>query len=190
MSGKIRLLLKDSMSKSNVYKLSVIRDWLWLERVPQSDSNPYEEIWVKDVYDDQTSIHYLEDHWIDLRYLVARGPDAEEVAQQILSSLEIVDAQEVLRSSPIDLEAEIKAVYQIGILAPQAFTQNFFEYLESKLTSKEVSIRKAAIIAVAYIGWSEFKPIVRVLKESDPEPEIREDASRLLDGFDEVEAEE
>jgi hypothetical protein len=181
---KARFLLKESVSEDEIYTAALNNDWLWWDKTLSSEDNPYEVVWITD--DEQKSIHYIEDHLINLRYLVAQGDDVEQIIKQIHSSLDIYNNAEIrqLVEKASTRDEHICAIYQVGIAASQDYDSEFFELLKIGLSNPDAEVRKAAILAVGYVGWSEFREILQHLKTDDPHLMVRERASIMLEGYD------
>ena len=181
---KARFLLKESVSEDEIYTAALNNDWLWWDKTLSSEDNPYEVVWITD--DEQKTIHYIEDHLINLRYLVAQGNDVEQLVEQIHSSLATYNKEEIrqLVEKATTRDEQVSAIYQVGIAAYQDYDSDFFELFKIGLSNPDAEVRKAAILAVGYVGWSEFREILQHLKTDDPDLTVRERASIMLEGYD------
>ena len=63
--------------------------------------------------DQQTSIHFVEDFVIDVDYLVIKGPEADDVLKQAVSSLDTYDKNDILElaAKAAGSKERIRAVY-------------------------------------------------------------------------------
>ncbi len=81
-------------------------------------------------------------------------------------------------------DEQVRAIYQVGISASQDYDSEFLELFKIGLSNPDAEVRKAGILAVGYVGWSEFREILQHLKTDDPDLRVRERASIMLEGYD------
>ncbi len=181
----IRLLLKEHVSEANVATEASHNNWLWWDLIERNNKNPYEVIWI--TKDKKTSIHYIYDHLIALRYLVVRGDKEEEITEQAKASLAVYSRGDIFSmvQQASSLEMLIQSVYHVAIAAPEKYDSEFFRLFEGFLSSSSVELRRATILAIAYVSWSEFRPLLENIKSNDVDAEVRTNASLVADGLKE-----
>ena len=144
-------------------------NWIWIREVEAEEDNPYELVWETE--DEQTSIHFIDDQWINLCYFVAKGKEPEKVIEQIRSSLDTYSVHDIhqMLNHATTPEEYIRAIHHVGVAAPQEY--------------EPALVRHAAILAITYVGWSEFKNVLKKMETSDPDPSVRQRASILLEAY-------
>ena len=91
----IRLALKNSVSKLDFDKAAWKYGWLWWEDIPRTENNPYEVI--RTTRSNKTSIHYFDDHLMDVCYIIIDGSEeeAQKVHREICSSLDTYSYKDI-----------------------------------------------------------------------------------------------
>ena len=181
---KIRFPLKELVSENEIYTAALRHDWLWWDKTLANEDNPYEVVWITD--DEKNTIHYIDDHLINLRYLVVQGEAVDEIAKQIHSSLATYTREEIRQTveEATTRDQYIHAIYQVGIAAPQDYDPELFEWFKIGLSNPDAKVRKATILAIGYVGWLEFRAVLQELKTNDPDQSVRQRASILLEGYE------
>lgn len=118
----IRIALQESVSERDVDATAWDNDWSLLRTIKADDDTPHEVIWQDPV--ENVEIHYIEDFYIGLAYLVLQGEDLKSVFEDIQVSLPIYvenDVFKMLVKSRDDQENLVKAIYYLGLIAPREF---------------------------------------------------------------------
>jgi hypothetical protein len=184
-SSWLRVALKENVSESDFDQTAWKYGWLWSEDVLPTAENPYEII--RTTRNNQTSIHYFDDHLINARYIIVDGveEEAHDVYKKICSELDVYKYEDVecLVNNAINAESFIDAIYRVAIAAPSTYEPRYFQLFEKVLAFSDSKVRDAAILAIGYVGWPEFREILEKIKKTDTHPTVRESATVMLDGY-------
>lgn len=179
------VILQDTVSESDVDAAAWNNDWSLVRTIKADENTPHEVIW-QDSFQN-VNIHYIEDFYIGLAYFVVRGDDLDSVVEDIHGILPIYtedDVFEMLENFRYDEENLVKAIYCLGLTAPEQFSLKFFGLFKEILFHSSPMVRSAVITAIGYVGWPAFKNLLQSLQQSDPDLEVRKDAEVMLSGFD------
>jgi hypothetical protein len=170
-----RVALQPEVSSDDVDRAAYELDWDLAATHPARDGNPREDVYK---FGD-TRVHLLHDDGIGLRYLIIRGPDADEVVtgvEQELDTVSATDAVKLFNAAPADSD-KITALYLLGIAGgkPAAFNDAFDD--------DATEVRRAAIVALGYVGGSEAQQLVERVAADDPDEKVRATASVMLEGM-------
>lgn len=179
---KTRVVLRPEVTLDEVEEAALDLDWLLVRNWPASDKRPYEDIYLD--RDEQTAIHYLDDHLVGLRYLVINGPDAGEVEREAREALptyqpEHATAAWAAASTP---EQKINAVNVLALATDPAERDGAVEALQSAAADLDREVRRAVILATTYVGWPELRALLSSM-EHDADESVRQDARWALEGL-------
>lgn len=177
----IRVVLKPSTSEEDITALAGRHGWHFQEALGPTEQQPYEKIWIAP--DNYTSIHYIEDFLLRIRYIIVTKDRPDEVVAQIQSGLDVYSRDEILGlvDTADELNQRILALHRVAGAAPQEFDQAIFDCLQRAMNDPEVAIRRAAIFATTYAHWPEFQESLERLQASDDDPSVRELARHVLE---------
>jgi len=179
----VRAIVKENVSLQKIDSLAWDENWYLYNFIPPTEEEPYEKIWK--TQDEQTTIHYIEDSLINIRYFLVEGKSREEILEQIRSSLETFEKDEIVEMIKNSVEPiqYVHAIYHVGVAATQNYDSEFFELFKSAFCHSDVKVRNAAILSTGYAGWQEFQQPLDLLKTSDPDPIVREFAAYTLESL-------
>jgi HEAT repeat protein len=180
---RARIALHETVTRQLVYRAAWDNNWDFHDTVERSEDAPAELIFV--TRDKTTFVHFVEDFFIGLNYLVVRGPRAAEVAKQAHETMRTYRPEEALKAARQGLAGEgaDRAVFLAAAAAPARFDPKFFKLFEEAAAHEDPEVRGAAVVSAGYAGWAEFRPLLERLKKSDPDERVREDASMMLESL-------
>jgi hypothetical protein len=172
--------VRENVTRQQVDSLAWDENWYSHDLIPPTEEAPYEEVWI--TQDDQTTIHYIEDPLISIRYFFIEGSNQEEVVSRIRSSLDTYKRDEIceMMKNAVETKPCVAAIYHVGIAATQEYDTEFFEFFKFAFSHHDPKVRNAAILATGYVGWQEFREPLEHLKKSDTEQIVREFADYTL----------
>jgi HEAT repeat protein len=181
---RIRLALRREATIDDLDRLAWKEDWALQNVIQATDDNPYEAVWLTE---DGVEVHFLDDHLIDVPYLVLTGRGAAALAASLRGRLPVVEEGDVLR---MDREAasddeRVAAVLVTGVLAGPHSPAEVVAILDRALRSPSADVRYAALMAAGYAERRELEPALRALLEDEDES-IREDAAAALGALENV----
>lgn len=182
-ASKIRVVLRPEVTLDDIEEAALDLDWLFLRNWPASEERPYEDLWVD--RDEQTSIHYIDDHLVSVQYLLISGPDARTVeteAREALSTCGPADATNAWQHASTRAE-RVEAVYLLALATDPADYTSAAELLRAAASDGDPEVRRAVILAATYVGWPELRAVLAELEERDPDESVRRDARFALEGL-------
>ncbi|BDA71243.1 hypothetical protein CAL7716_054090 [Calothrix sp. PCC 7716] len=181
----IRIVIQETVSEKNVDAAAWDNDWSLIKTIKADENTPHEAIWCDSI--ENVNIHYIEDFYIGIAYFVLRGDELDSVIEDIRATLPTYtedDVFKMLEDYKDDQDNLVKAIYYLGLIAPQQFSPLYFNLFKDVLSHKDPIVRSAVITAIGYLGWQAFKDLLEPLQNSDPDLEVRKDASVMLSGFE------
>ena len=185
-----RIVLKDYVTEKMVKAEAFENEWLWWDKTSRDEETIqrdgiYEIILVKP--GKKTSIHYVADYMIKINYIVARGEEADKVIEEAKNSLDCYSWQEILddyANAADNHYHRISIVYIAGAAAPYLeFSPEHKKFFDKSLKDEHPDVRIATIIAMGYMSWSEWIPVLEDLKNNDPDETVRDSAAGMLESF-------
>ncbi len=125
--------------------------------------------------DEQTGIHYIEDFYINARYILILGKNKDKIAGKIRASLETYstyDLQNKLEKVTEKNEC-INVILRLSAASTQDYELKIFYDLKTMMYASDVDVRKAAIFSTTYLGWQEFREPLEELKNNDPDISVQ-----------------
>ena len=176
-----RAVLKETVTPRDLERAAGANGWSLEDVIMSTPDSPFEKIWLAS--DGRTRIHYIEDALISVRYVAVPGEDPGPVMDEVNSSLDTYDREELGRmfDAAEDRGHMVRAVYHVGAAAPPEFDAELFAYFERAFGSADSEVRRAAVFATAYAPWPEFRERLQRLASDDPEPAVRDYAARMLE---------
>lgn len=185
-----RMVLRERFCEEDVERFA--QELGWTKRgVDQADPEEgiaYHVVWAPPGA--AISLHYTEDDLARDSYVTVIGKDAAAVhgAQVLVEPrLNTWPLAELLAevdgaSTPVLLA---RAVLRAGLGAPETFDEGFFARINAALQHPDRRVRETAVWAVTFSPYAEYRPALTAIRESDEDPELRDNAEILLEGFDE-----
>jgi hypothetical protein len=184
MTERVRIPLRREATIDDLDRLAWKDDWSLQQVIQATDDNPYESVWLTD---DGVEVHFVDDHLIDVPYLVLEGAGAAALTESLRPRLPLVGADDVLR---MDRQAgnddeRVSAVLVAGVLIGPHSPAELVAVVERGLRSPSPDVRYAALMAAGYAERRELRPALEALLDDEDES-IREDAEGMLAGLEKV----
>jgi hypothetical protein len=182
-SPKNRVVLRPEVTREQVEDAALDLEWLLLKSWPRGQDRPYEDVWVD--RDEQTWIHYIEDHLVDLRYLVVKGTDVSAVeseARQLLPAYQAEDARRAWDTATT-ADERVEAVYLLALTAGPEDRSRAVAALQAASSDGDPAVRHALVLATTYVGWPELRRLLELLAKNDSVDAVRQEARLALDGL-------
>lgn len=153
---------------------------------PRTAGASFEITWVHTPTN--TSIHYIENDFIELNYLEILGAQYEKIASLIRENVDVITRSEVLEyAAQAQGDEELsKAVNGVIGVASSEFDKEMFAIIERAAASEDESTRFKALVAIGYVEWEECKDILVRFAEHDPNEGMRAKSQRLLKTLQEI----
>lgn len=174
--GPIRLVLAAGVDAEMVEDAALDLDWLLAAHWPASKQRPYEDQYVG--IDEETTISYLDDDLVDLRYLVIRGPLASALADAASTMLPIRSASDALA----DLERSFAAgapasALPAALLSARADDRGAAVALAIRAAADDPDAQSVLVLLATYLDWPELWAEVRELAERATDADVRREAA-------------
>ncbi|MEV0650441.1 HEAT repeat domain-containing protein [Phytomonospora sp. NPDC050363] len=182
-----RLVLKDHAGFAALAECAETHGWTslgMLERDP--GQRVYREL-AWSAGDDMT-VHYVEDEFVDERFVFAKGGTAE-ARETALSGV----AGTVAVWSLDDLMYEVsaaaypagraRAVMRLGVGSPARAVEGVLTRIERASRDADPRVRKCAVWAMGYADWPEYGPVLDRVAGDDVDPGIAHSASLVRQGL-------
>lgn len=178
-----KLVLKPTSGEEDVRLIAMIHDWELRRDIPADPTTPRQLLWV--LPDGETSLTYVEDTLLQSRYLMPAGPAEAEAEQRIRAGLEVYDPSDLRRLLLPDLDASeaLRLIAAAALMAPDDFDQEHFDLFAQALRHPEADVRRAAVFAITYVPWRQFRDLLADLPSRDPA--VATDAQVVLSSIDE-----
>lgn len=178
-----RLVLDSSVTEEKFYPIAKIQGWLWWKTIEEMKDHPREVIFA--TLDKKTSVHFVDDSYLETRFLIFRGAEASAAHARALEVVAHRPDEEVLEAAKAAAgEARADSLLALAAIAAQLDRGRVVEAFRVAALAREPMVRRAAIVAMGYMGWPELRELAEAMAASDPDQGIREDASALLEGYD------
>jgi hypothetical protein len=173
-------------SANDIKQLALDGQWTLSDLATATDETPFEVVWLTP--DRQTAIHYIDDRIVSFPYFYVQGDDPNGVSDQIKAHLDVYEWGEIqdMVSEAVDSASLARALFHVGVAAPQAFDPMIFGILVYALSHSNADIRQAALIAVSFAAWPEFREVLQRLEEGDPSPDVRSLTHLIRQGLEEL----
>lgn len=126
----LRIVLKESVDNDDISRLAWQQSWELADISPRTRKAPLTKIWITP--DGQTGIHYIEDFYINARYILIRGKNQDKIAEKIRASLatySVYDLQDNLEKV-IEKKGCINAILRLSAASTQDYEPKIFHRLQ------------------------------------------------------------
>ncbi|WBO67904.1 HEAT repeat domain-containing protein [Streptomyces camelliae] len=142
--------------------------------------------------DDETTFHCVEDVASGEFCCFFRGSRIDGVTDAFRridaevdawSSAELID-QVYAEAPPME---RVGALFRLGLGAPAAFDDEFFDAFMVALRDEHPMIRAAAARTAAYMEWPQLLPELRIIASGDTDARVRGEAEQVVSVFESAE---
>ncbi|MGE6761495.1 HEAT repeat domain-containing protein [Corallococcus interemptor] len=181
---KVRVPMKSVHAASQLSGVALIAGWQMNSVTEATPTKPYQVIWVTG--DGQSIVRFIDDFMIEVPYAYIESETPERIVRAIQKFVDVYSHDEIqkLTDSATTAEECDLAVRLLALIAPPVFDSAFFEFFRKCLTLPDARLQRRAILAIGYVGWKEFRPVLETLEKEAPDTEVRELARIALEGFE------
>jgi hypothetical protein len=133
-----------------------------------------------------TTVHYNEDPLVKVRYALARGPQADEVAEEVKAIFAHIPDESVMEAAEDEsegLQSIVSWMLSATVLEDQAGHQWLHALIEKRLAHENSAVRRAALISVSWLEWPDFRTSIERMATVDPDEAVRRDAGSLAQAY-------
>jgi hypothetical protein len=177
-----KIVLDPSVTADKFEEVAERLGWTFAEERPATDLAAYELIYRNG----GTEIHYAEDLIVMVRYVLARGSDISGTVKEIRDNLPTESDEAILAAAEADtddLQDMIDWLLSATVLGDQVGHDRLVRLVEKRLSHPNSGVRRAAIIAVSWLEWPDFRSLVEKLAKEDSAEDVRADAARLAEAY-------
>lgn len=181
---KVRVPMKNVAAASQLSTHAMMLGWQIDSVTEATSTKPYQTIWVTD--DGQSIVRFIDDFMIEVPYIYIESETPERIIRGIRKFVDVYSDDEIrkLADSAATVEELDLAVRLMALIAPPAFDSTLFEFFRKCLTFRDPRVQRRGILAIGYVGWKEFRPVLETLAKEAPAPEVRDLAKIALEGFE------
>lgn len=132
-----------------------------------------------------TLLHYVEDFTSRQRYVYVSSTSeiaASRLATLVESDLHVVTLDNLLEACDNSVGADRgRAIMRLGVAAPHEYSGAVFDRINTGMEDTDPRIRMVSLLAATYSPWPQYLDQISRLANSDPNEEIRRQASHFLD---------
>lgn len=178
-SSATRIVLRQHVTDDDVQGVAWDLDWNAIS-VGDRKQATWVDAWA--TVDGATSIHYVHDGPIGMRYFMVRGRDVVGVAQRIVDTCPTWTLANALDTARLATERDDRliAVYAMALTAPDDPDPAVSSELRRAAADPDPGIRQSVVIATTYLGWPDLVTVVEELQRADPVDDIRHNAGIML----------
>lgn len=158
--------------------------WPLVAELPATNGSNYEQVYALGERG-ETKAYYVEDHFVRVRYVVTRGPEARAVADGVRYAFAHADTERLLEAAEEDgdLQTMVDWLMSSTVLGDHAGHERLRALVERRLAHPSSAVRRAALISVSWLEWPDFRRTVERLAGEDPHEDVRLDASSLAESY-------
>jgi hypothetical protein len=179
-----RLLLQDSVRPGDIRALAEANDWTFVGDI---DPDPENQVFYEAKWDtsEGVSIHYVVDEVVNERYVVAAGDDEARVGgvmSTVENRLDVWTLDELLNSYDITPypAGHAQAVLRLGAGSPLSAVDSVSGRVWEAVRHQDRRVRLAAVWAMVYAAWPEYRETLAAMSERDTDPEVARNAELAL----------
>ena len=177
-------LIKVSSRAILIPGLALDNGWALQGFYEATEQKPKQTIY-KD-FDDRHTIHFVDDEYIQVHYVLVRGPTPDDVLAGAEKTIPCFDDEELWELSEAAVEPweHIRALYYLGVSAPREPEQRRIDYFVEQAQNDVPEIRRAAIVAMGYANWDSLAEALAKIAQEDADLSIRAHAASLREGYE------
>ena len=158
--------------------------WTLLNEYEAGKDTTYELVY-RATADGNNQVNYVEDQFLRVRYALARGSDADEVAADIAQLFPHFDSEDVLAWAEEEDELQVMVNWLLSatVLGEQAGHERMRKLVEKRLAHENSAVRRTALISASWLEWPDFRKTVEKMAKEDPAKDVREDAGNLAESY-------
>jgi hypothetical protein len=181
---RLRIVTRHEPTVDEIEDAALDLDWLPVGSVEATEEHPALTRWLDG--SEQTSIDYVEDAAVGLRYFDIAGPRADDVGQDIHKAFDVYTPAEALAALRDAAPADRPAAVLLAGLGAGPAGPDLVAALTAAAADPAADVRRATVLATGYLGWPDLLDLLTRLERDDPDPDVREDATSMLQILDEL----
>lgn len=174
------------VAQEQIESLAKELHWELWESTPKTSDTHFEIMWADRATN--TSIHYHEDDFIGINYLMVLGENYEKVATHIREHVDVVPRSEVIEfATKAQTDKDLAwAAEGVACTASSIFDKELFTIIERAANSHDKETRYAALTAIGYVEWPECRNLLERIAAHDEDEQNRHNAQKLLETLKDI----
>ncbi|GAA1382100.1 hypothetical protein GCM10009639_00800 [Kitasatospora putterlickiae] len=179
-----RLILRDSVDNAGIRAFAEADGWTYQGDIARDPANQafYEAKWS---LPGGLSAHFVADEFVDARYLVVAGDDdagVQEASARLEAALDVWSVADLETNFDVCVYPfeQARSVLLLGAGSPERAVDSVFTRVLEAVRHKEPRVRRAAVQAMVYAGWPEYREPLAELAARDADPEVAREAGLAL----------
>ena len=178
------MVLRDAVEVGEIRSLAARLGWNYVGDIDRDPERQvfYEAKW--EVGGDVTA-HYIVDELVDERYMVVAGDKespVEDVVAKVEEHLDVWPFHDLLDEFDVSVHpaGQARSTLRLGAGSPLSADEEVLIRVRESAHHGDAAVREAALWAMVYAAWPEYRDDLAVLAGSDPVPEIARQAGLAL----------
>jgi hypothetical protein len=133
-----------------------------------------------------TTVHYIEDSYVKVRYALTRGPQADAVAEEVIGVFAHIpddSVKEAAEDETAGPQHMVGWMLSATVLGDQAGHEWLHALIEKRLAHENSGVRRAALIAATWLEWPDFRATIERMAKEDPAGDVRAEAAKLANAY-------
>ncbi|MFE7559783.1 HEAT repeat domain-containing protein [Kitasatospora sp. NPDC057500] len=179
-----RLILRDSVDNAGIRAFAGAEGWTYRGDIERDPANHafYEAKWS---LPGGLSAHFVADEFIDARYLVVSGDDGarvREVSARVEAALDVWSVEDLETEFDVCVYPfeQARSVLLLGAGSPERAVDSVVMRVLEALRHKDPRVRRAAVQAMVYAEWPEYRQPLAELAAHEADPEVLREAEIAL----------
>ncbi len=177
----IRVALKGRVPEAQIDAFAAAWDWSPLPNLGKMAEEGFEKAWISTR--SAARIWYRDDAVLGHQCLLIEGQEAQDVASWVSLLLPVLTREDLRQavSEARDPAAWVLLMKLAAAVAQSEYDPEIFLILGAGFVYFEPQVRRAAVLAAAYLSWRELEPPLERLAGEDPDGDVRAEAVVALD---------
>lgn len=180
-----RLILRDHVDAADIRSFTQSAEWTFLGDI---DRDPERGVFYEAKWDtgDGGSVHYIVDEFADVHFMVVAQDDpdaAEATLSRIEGGLAVWTLDEMIEDCYVHVYPAgwAKSLLRLGAGAPLHPEESVVSHVLFSSKHQDPPVRRAALWAMVYTAWPEFKEPLTRLARTDEDSRIAREAQLALE---------
>ncbi|MBV9883213.1 MAG: HEAT repeat domain-containing protein [Sphingomonadaceae bacterium] len=183
--GERKVILDHEVLPEDFREGAARMGWELVKEHPAGRDSTYEQIY-RAGREGTSTVHYIEDQFVKVRYVFIRGPEADELAEQVMDIFDHAPDASLLAAAEKDredLQTMVNWMLSATVLGDQAGHERLVALIEKRLAHEDPGVRRIALLAASWLEWPDFRATIERMAEADPDEDVRADAAKLAGAY-------
>jgi hypothetical protein len=183
-ANKVCLVLKPGVGRADFERAAADAGFAFFETRPgDGDRVGYEQVWGWPNLDRPTAgVYYIESPFVSFPYIVVKGSELPLLTGKLTDRLPVYSRAELIDDAmnATAHDDQVRAINRLALGFVECEPAVFGIMMNSILAGATPLLREAAVNALGFNAWPQFRWVLEKLSAEDPAPNVRERAAALL----------